>query len=48
MLSSLFGTKIPGRGALCLSQTIDFTKPVFIGDTVEAVGTVLSMTRLRG
>ena len=43
LLSGLFGTKLPGSGALCLSHAFDFTKPVFIGDTVEAVGTVLSM-----
>ena len=43
MLSGLFGTKLPGSGALCLSHAFDFTKPVFIGDTVEAVGTVLAM-----
>lgn len=40
LLSTLVGMKIPGRGALYLSQTIDFTKPVFIGDTVEARGTI--------
>ena len=43
ILSGLFGTKLPGSGALCLSQAFDFTKPVFIGDTVEATGTVLAM-----
>ena len=43
MLSGLLGTKLPGSGALCLSHTFDFPKPVFIGDTVEAVGTILSM-----
>ena len=43
MLSGLFGTKLPGSGALCLSHAFDFTKPVYVGDTVEAVGTVLSM-----
>jgi 3-oxoacyl-[acyl-carrier protein] reductase len=40
MLSTLVGMKIPGRGALYLSQTIDFTRPVFIGDTVVATGIV--------
>ncbi len=40
LLSTLVGMKIPGRGALYLSQSIDFTQPVFIGDTVKAVGTV--------
>ena len=43
MLSGLFGTKLPGSGALCLSHAFDFTQPVYIGDTVEAIGTVLSM-----
>jgi 3-oxoacyl-[acyl-carrier protein] reductase len=43
MLSTLVGMKIPGRGALYLSQTIDFTRPVFIGDTVEARGTIESI-----
>ena len=43
LLSTLVGMKIPGPGALYLSQTIDFTSPVFIGDTVEAVGTVTSV-----
>jgi 3-oxoacyl-[acyl-carrier protein] reductase len=43
LLSTLVGMKIPGPGALYLSQTIDFTRPVFIGDTVEAIGTVTSV-----
>ena len=40
LLSALVGMKIPGHGALYLSQSIDFTHPVFIGDTVEACGTI--------
>jgi len=40
ILSQLVGMKLPGPGALYLSQTLDFTKPVFINDTVEARGTV--------
>ncbi len=43
LLSGLLGTKLPGSGALCLSHAFDFPKPVFIGDTVEAVGTILSL-----
>ena len=43
LLSTLVGMKIPGRGALYLSQSIDFTRPVFIGDTVEAIGVVTSV-----
>lgn len=45
MLSTLVGMKIPGPGALYLSQTIDFTGPVFIGDTVTAMGTVTAVDR---
>ncbi|WP_333793032.1 SDR family oxidoreductase [Hyphomicrobium sp.] len=40
LLSTLVGMKLPGRGALYVSQSIAFTKPVFIGDTVEARATV--------
>lgn len=40
LLSTLIGMKIPGRGALYVSQSIEFTRPVFIGDTVEARATV--------
>ena len=43
LLSTLVGMKIPGRGALYLSQTIDFSHPVFIGDTVEATGVIESI-----
>ncbi len=45
LLSTLVGMKIPGEGALYLSQTIDFTRPVFIGDTVEARGEVTAVDR---
>lgn len=40
LLSTLVGMKIPGTGALYLSQEMDFASPVFIGDTVKATGTV--------
>ncbi len=40
LLSTLVGTKLPGRGALYVSQSIAFTRPVFIGDTVEASAVV--------
>lgn len=45
LLSTLIGTKLPGRGALYTSQTIEFTRPVFIGDTVEARATVEKIDR---
>lgn len=40
LLSALIGTKLPGRGALYLSQSIEFTRPVFIGDVVHATATI--------
>ncbi|CAN1724850.1 SDR family oxidoreductase [Hyphomicrobium sp. 1Nfss2.1] len=40
LLSTLVGMKVPGRGALYLSQRFEFTKPVYIGETVEARATI--------
>lgn len=34
--SALFGTKIPGKGCVYVSQTLNFRLPVYIGDTVIA------------
>jgi 3-oxoacyl-[acyl-carrier protein] reductase len=40
LLSTLVGMKLPGRGALYVSQSIEFTAPVYIGDRVEARATI--------
>jgi 3-oxoacyl-[acyl-carrier protein] reductase len=40
MISTLIGMKIPGSGALWTSQTIEFLRPVFIGDKITIRGTV--------
>jgi 3-oxoacyl-[acyl-carrier protein] reductase len=45
LLSTLIGMRLPGRGALYLGQTIEFSAPVFIGDTVEARATIESIDR---
>lgn len=34
--SALFGTKIPGEGCVYVSQSLEFKRPVYIGDTVTA------------
>ena len=45
LLSTLIGMRLPGRGALYLGQTIEFSAPVFIGDTVEATATIEGIDR---
>lgn len=45
LLSNLIGMQLPGRGALYLSQTIDFSAPVFIGDTLFAKATIETIDR---
>ncbi len=36
LISAVLGTKLPGPGAIYLSQTLKFLAPVFIGDTIRA------------
>lgn len=38
--SALFGTKLPGPGCVYVSQTFNFKRPVYLGDTVTAIATV--------
>lgn len=40
LLSTLVGMKMPGHGALYLSQELNFVNPVFIGDTIKVCGTI--------
>src|SRR5512147_836967 len=39
-ISTVLGTKLPGPGAIYMSQTLKFKAPVKIGDTVVATCTV--------
>lgn len=41
-ISTLIGTKLPGDGALWFSQTLDFLRPVRVGDTITVQAEVLS------
>ncbi|MGE8203159.1 MaoC family dehydratase [Heyndrickxia sp. NPDC080065] len=41
LLSQLLGVHLPGKGSVYKEQTMRFTSPVFIGDTVTAKATVL-------
>lgn len=40
-ISTVVGMKLPGTGALYASQSLKFTKPVFIGDTITASAEVI-------
>lgn len=39
-ISTIIGTVMPGSGALWTSQTLDFTAPAFVGDTLTVIATV--------
>jgi len=41
--SALFGTKIPGEGCVYVSQSLNFKRPIYIGDTVTAIIEVTSV-----
>ncbi|PHQ70007.1 MAG: hypothetical protein COB93_06595 [Sneathiella sp.] len=40
LLSTVFGTKLPGPGAIYMNQSLNFKAPVCIGDTVVAKATI--------
>lgn len=40
LISAVLGTRMPGPGAIYASQTLKFTAPVRIGDTITATATV--------
>lgn len=43
LISTIVGMKLPGEGAIYLSQSTRFRAPVFIGDTVTATATVTAL-----
>lgn len=40
LISGVMAMKLPGHGTIYLGQTLKFTAPVYIGDTIEAKVTV--------
>jgi acyl dehydratase len=48
LLHALVAMDLPGPGSVFLSQEWTFPKPVYIGDTIQARATVLSVNERRG
>jgi 3-hydroxybutyryl-CoA dehydratase len=44
LISAVIGTRLPGPGAIYISQTLNFKAPVRIGDVVEAVVEVVELS----
>ena len=44
-ISTMIGMRIPGEGALWLSQTLNFLNPTFIGDTIEVIAEVKNVSQ---
>ena len=41
--SGIFGTKLPGEGSIYTYQSLYFKRPIYIGDEVEAIVTVIDI-----
>lgn len=47
LLSQLLGVHLPGKGSVYMNQSIRFTAPVFIGDTITATGIIKEIDTLK-
>lgn len=47
LVSAVLGTQLPGPGSIYVSQTIQFTAPVHIGDTITATATIKGIVKER-
>jgi acyl dehydratase len=43
LISAVIGTRLPGPGAIYLSQSLKFIKPVMFGDTITARVTIMEV-----
>jgi 3-hydroxybutyryl-CoA dehydratase len=47
LISAVLGTKLPGPGAIYVSQSLEFKAPVYIGDELIAKATVTELGEKR-
>lgn len=47
LLSQLLGMHLPGKGSIYMNQTLKFTAPVFIGDTIKAIAQIEGIDEVR-
>lgn len=45
--SALFGTRLPGKGCVYVSQSLNFKRPVYLDDTVTAIIIVKSIDKVK-
>jgi 3-hydroxybutyryl-CoA dehydratase len=45
--SALFGTSLPGHGCVYVSQSLNFRRAVYLGDTVKAIIEIIRIDRDR-
>ena len=43
LISTVIGSKLPGNGSIYLSQTLKFTKPVWVDDVITAEVEVIAL-----
>jgi len=42
LVSQLVGMRLPGKYALLMRESLEFKKPMFIGDTIVVLGTIIA------
>lgn len=47
LISNILGTKLPGTGAIYMSQSVRFRAPVFIGDNVRVEAKITELNEKR-
>ena len=43
LISAVLGNKLPGPGSIYISQSLQFTSPVYLGDELTAIVTVTNL-----